>query len=283
MSIGPMARDKRRVVPPVLAAHAGTVDRVRTPAAPRRAGYLLLGAAGLVALATVLRRGVGDAGTASAAPVAAPAPVTDEAPLADEAPAAEFPIWEFPKPFGRAAAVDTMSGIAAPLLAGFSITLLGVVAQAPTSFRWPAATLLGLALVAVFFVIAVQTGFRARSFLYSKADIDAWWPERRADWLERSLQRQQQAHYNDWVWWHGKTRIAYNAAVVTLAIAISMVLAPPRSYGAGTALSATETDLRWAGSAVAVLAALCEVGWVLGDVIKERREVRRYAAATDSD
>jgi hypothetical protein len=41
-------------------------------------------------------------------------------------------------------AIEGTAGMAAPLLAGFSLALVVVIAQDPTHFRWPGATLAAL-------------------------------------------------------------------------------------------------------------------------------------------
>ena len=58
-----------------------------------------------------------------------------------------------------------MSNTAAPLLGGFSIALIGVVAQATDHFRWPGVALLLLACASIAFIICVQTAFWARQYL----------------------------------------------------------------------------------------------------------------------
>jgi hypothetical protein len=117
--------------------------------------------------------------------------------MADE----ELPRWARPTPFGRAAAADTMSGVASPLLAGFSITLVGVVAQAPDAFRYPGVTLVLLTVTAVLMVACVQLGFRARSVIYSQADIESWWPasDRTDPITERDLRSLQRSDFEKWV------------------------------------------------------------------------------------
>jgi hypothetical protein len=67
--------------------------------------------------------------------------------------------WSVPSPYGAPAAVDSLSTIAAPLLGGFSITLVGVVVQASEKFRFSSIALLLLTVAAVLLLLCVQCGF----------------------------------------------------------------------------------------------------------------------------
>jgi hypothetical protein len=177
------------------------------------------------------------------------------------------PPWRFPVPFGRGPAMDTMTGIAAPLLAGFSLALLGVVAQAPDNFRQPGAALLMLTLTTISMVACVQLGFRARSYLYSVDEIASWWPEPRPEFFTRALQKQQAGHFELWLRWSDRARLAYNASVVMLAFGVALVLAPPAGDGGA------ESAIRWVASALAGIAGLGELGWAAHDRVRTRRRV----------
>jgi hypothetical protein len=155
-----------------------------------------------------------------------------------------------------------MTGVAAPLLGGFSLALLGVVAQSPGSFRLPGAALLTLTLTVILMVGCVQLGFRARSYLYSAADVAGWWPEPRSAVVERALRHQQAGHFADWLVWIDRARRAYNAAVVTLAFGVALVLVPPDTPGHGPLL-AIDTAARWVASALAAAGGLVELGWAV--------------------
>lgn len=49
--------------------------------------------------------------------------------------------WSVPKPYGAPAALQSAGTVAAPLLAGFSFALVGLVLTSPERIRWPDATL----------------------------------------------------------------------------------------------------------------------------------------------
>src|SRR6201997_3110896 len=58
-------------------------------------------------------------------------------------------------------AIEGRAGIAAPVLAGFSLALVGVIAQDPTHFRWPGATLAALMIPIFCLLYVARVGTRA--------------------------------------------------------------------------------------------------------------------------
>ncbi|WP_151775068.1 hypothetical protein [Streptomyces abyssomicinicus] len=167
------------------------------------------------------------------------------------------PTWRKPSPLGFGAAVDAVTNVAAPLLAGFSVAAIGVVGADSDKFRWPGPSLLCLTVSALLFVTCVQFGFHARRHLYSYADLTAWWTEEElADDDRRRLLRAEQHHNFDlWDRWRGRAYVAYSGGLVMLWTGVALVLAPP---GSGTASGAA---FRWVASAVAACAAVGEVVW----------------------
>jgi hypothetical protein len=181
-------------------------------------------------------------------------------------------VWAGPGDFGQPAAFDAKTGVAAPLLAGFSMALLGVVAQAPTSFRWPGAALLVLAVVVMVLVACVQFGFRGRAVLYTKADVESWG---RLSHLtaaddERLRAAVQVRDMAQWRVWHRRSRVAYNFGIAVLGVGIALVLAPPGQYVAGAPLPSGEAAWRWAGFSLALLGAGLEVFWIAADELRDR-------------
>jgi hypothetical protein len=177
---------------------------------------------------------------------------------------AKPPSWRKPAPLGYGPALDAATNIAAPLLAGFSITAIAAVAASSDRFRWPGPVLLSLTVAAVLLVASVQFGFHARQHLYSPADVAAWWTAEdlahpgRAD----RLQREQHADYETWQRWSTKARLAYNAGIVILAVGVALALVPSHS------IDRFEAAFRWTAAAVAAAAALGELVWSLIPVLR---------------
>jgi hypothetical protein len=119
--------------------------------------------------------------------------------------------------------LGTMATIAAPMLAGFTIALAGVVAQAADKFRWPGVALLLLTISAVLLVTSVQAGF------WSQRPVALW----------------------RITFWRIAAARTYAAGIVVLFLGLSAVLVPPDISNAW----------RWAAASIALLAAVGETIW----------------------
>jgi len=189
---------------------------------------------------------------ASPGPASTPTPAGQAA-----APGTPTRHWDYPSPLGLGASRDFMTGGAAPLLAGFSIALIGVIAQAPHSIKWPGLSLLLFAFSAGFLTTCVQFGFWARAFIYSVQDLRDWFP----DFDDQSsgkefFQKVQRDHLNRWRTWHNRASWMYDLGIICLAAAVALTLAPPSSA------STSETVLRWAATGVVASAGAAEAIWV---------------------
>jgi hypothetical protein len=166
-------------------------------------------------------------------------------------------LWRKPAPLGYGSALDAVTNVAAPLLAGFNITVIATVAAASDRFRWPGFTTLILIISAMLLVASLQFGFHARQHLYSAADVADWWTPEDLEVQGRTdrLQREQHVHYARWERSSLRARIAYNAGIVTLAVGIALVLSPPYT------VHRTEAGFRWAAAALAFAGAIAELVW----------------------
>jgi hypothetical protein len=178
------------------------------------------------------------------------------------------PAWRKPAPLGYGSALDSMSNVAAPLLAGFSITAIAAVAADSDKFRWPGAALVALTLATILLVASLQFGFHARGYLYSGEDLHAWWTAEELERRSDELQQTQHDHFDLWKQWSAKARLAYNAGIIVLAVGIALLLAPPHS------VVHAEAILRWIAAALAGLGALGEFGWGAFPAIHRRIQVR---------
>lgn len=188
-------------------------------------------------------------------------------------------MWKLPYPYGRGAAIDAMAGIAAPLLAGFSLTLAGVIASSPQSFRWPGIDLVMLVLTIVLLVACIQFGFHARMHLYSAGDLRDWRPDV-FEWIaarphvsqefSMALKDQQAADFQMWHRWERRARLAYNLAIVVLAAGVALTLAPHTS--------SKEAGWRWAALAIAAAGGIAECCWIAIDFIRRIRKESRHGS-----
>jgi hypothetical protein len=147
-------------------------------------------------------------------------------------------------------------GVAAPLLAGFSLSALLAASMDRDHLRWPGVTTLVLACASVALITAVQCSFRARSHLWSPSDVHAWWPDLNAE-REAQLQYEQAANYDRWNVWDAWQRRTYNAGITALFGATATALVPTND--------SVQPAVRWIAAAVAAMACLGEIVWTLVD------------------
>jgi hypothetical protein len=126
----------------------------------------------------------------------------------------EGPGWDVPYPYGQAAAIDSMGGIAAPLLAGFSVTLALLVISTPQAFRFVNATLALLLVAAFALIAALQFTFRARQYAVSPSQIVEWWPDAESDERLQELRHEQREHRKEFTRWANPARYAYNVGIL---------------------------------------------------------------------
>jgi hypothetical protein len=152
-----------------------------------------------------------------------------------------------------------MGGIVAPLLAGFSMALLGLVIQVEDDLRWPDMALLLLSVAIVLLVLVVQFTFRARQYAATPSQVKEWWPD-----FDHNPERQQRVREELAVylachrWWTTRARGLYNAAIGVLLLGLAVVLVPTRPISPlrGASIAAVLAGL---GVEVLLLAA----GWLL--------------------
>jgi hypothetical protein len=177
----------------------------------------------------------------------------------DEGSSAAPVKWASPGEFGQPAATDSRTGVATPLLAGFSIALLAAISQSPASFRWSGPVIFLLVLTVGLFVISLQIGFRSRGKLYSRDEALSWGrintlaPEQ-----DETLRADIQAsHMKIWRQAQRAVHFYYNAGIVALGLALSLTAAPP----AGS----QQQDWRWAAFALGLALTGLETAWIVRD------------------
>jgi len=130
-------------------------------------------------------------------------------------------------------AIEGRASIAAPVLAGFSLALVGVIAQDPTHFRWPGATLAALMIPIFCLLYVARVGTRARGITVVDRGSYATY-----DILSR------------------RTSLIFGVGICSLWACIAMTAAPPLSGG-------QETAFRWVAFALAIVAGIVEAQWTI--------------------
>jgi small neutral amino acid transporter SnatA (MarC family) len=113
----------------------------------------------------------------------------------------------------------SVGNVAAPLLAGFSLTSVIVVSEDAGKFRWADAAIVSLAIAAVALIVAVQ--------------------------CSKYIHRE----YDNAVRWYGWTRISYHTGIVALLLGLAFVLAPLHAAGSPDAPRWVACFLAFAASA----------------------------------
>ncbi|MFE3110488.1 hypothetical protein ACFXKJ_21770 [Kitasatospora indigofera] len=165
-----------------------------------------------------------------------------------------------------------MSNVAAPLLAGFSVSTIGIVLTGEPSLRWPGFILVSLTVASVAFIMCVQFGFHARQHLYSPADVSSWWSEEDVRAHTADLESEQRRDFARWALWTVWARRFYSTGIVALWFGVGSALCPTPDDHGSTGL------LRWVAASIALGAGLGELCW---SVVPAWRRRRRRARILD--
>jgi hypothetical protein len=128
-------------------------------------------------------------------------------------------------------AIEGRASIAAPVLAGFSLAMVGVIASGPAHFRWPGATLAALMIPIFCLLYVARVGSRALGIVVAdRGSYVAY------DVLSR------------------RTSLLFGIGICALWACIAMTAAPALSGG-------QETAFRWVAFALAIAAGIVEAWW----------------------
>ncbi|GEM_PF-5660741 len=171
-----------------------------------------------------------------------------------------FPMntWPTPAPYGFPGAVESVGSVAAPMLAGFALTLLTLVVVSGKELRWPNLVLLGFALAAVLLINAVQFSFWARQYAVKPSEAIEWHPDFETQEGREAVRRDLWSDYARFGVWAKRARFAYNLGTVVLLASVSGALVPDGPLG-------QVPVARWLAVAVPLLGVLGEGTWAVLD------------------
>jgi hypothetical protein len=137
-----------------------------------------------------------------------------------------------PTPYGYPQAVESMGGVAAPLLAGFSLTLAVLVLQLNEGqVRWPEVALLLLAAGALAFIGSVQATFWARAYFVTPQDAEGWWSDGQSVERQAMILRERHRLHRRYGVWANRARRTYGAGIVLLMSGMTVLLVPDEALG----------------------------------------------------
>jgi MFS family permease len=129
-----------------------------------------------------------------------------------------------PAPVGGNDAASSAAAVAAPLLAGFALTLAGLVLQVQNDLKWPDAALAVLVGSVLALLGAVQFGVWARQYAVTPAQLKEWLPS--LD--DKALLRAQYAHQIEHARWYSRFRGAYHVGIMLLLAGLAVALVPDK-------------------------------------------------------
>jgi hypothetical protein len=163
-----------------------------------------------------------------------------------------------PNPYGLFATADGLGGVAAPLLAGFAITMIALVVQIAGDVRWPDVSLVLLGAAAVLLLQVVQLNARARGYAVTPSQAKEWYPDIEQHPARARVVNWELRHHLDcWRDLVRRARGRYNLAIVLLLAGIAVLLVPKRT--------AELTAMRGLAVGVIALGALIEVAAIAVD------------------
>jgi CHASE1-domain containing sensor protein len=140
--------------------------------------------------------------------------------------------------------IKSVGDISAPVLAGFSVTVVIVVSDNAGSFRWPGWAILALTVAAIALIATLQCARHALKNRWPRAD-EAIAPKLRKHIWYLKLTPGERAWF-----WRRRTRNFYHSGLTALLAGLALTLAPPSG--------AREEGVRWLASGLAFVACLIE-------------------------
>lgn len=161
--------------------------------------------------------------------------------------------WDVPAPYGYASAIDGFGTIAAPLLAGFAIVLIGIAVSLSTNspVQYPGTATAFLALSALLLLGSVQCSMWARQYTVTPQEMLAWWPDAHLRKGDLRVTQWRYAHLA--TRWLARARLSYQFGIIALLTGILVILIPKQW-----------TPSRIAAEVLIAVGVLCEFYWAFG-------------------
>ena len=178
------------------------------------------------------------------------------------------PVWKPPAPYGAPDSVQATGTVAAPLLAGFTITLIGLVVDTSNQgIRHRDTALLALMAAAASLLAAIQCAYSARRYMVVPDELTSWWPDAK-DHPETQLRRRQEeqfAHRLLHTQWATRFRVVYHVGIILMLAGLTVLLIPPEAARPVTGQTVPQADVstvRWLAIGLAGASAVGEVIWI---------------------
>jgi hypothetical protein len=164
-----------------------------------------------------------------------------------------------PEPVGLTAAYGTVYSVSAPVLAGFAMTLVGLVASDRAAYAASDLILLLAVGATGSLVFSLQVGVWAQQYAAAPADYLGWYPLAKANDLAlEEVRRRQLNDSRHWSWYLGRAAALYRLGLVCVLGAVALVALP----AGATVFSTTDPLLSLMPFALGLLWLLVEVWWI---------------------
>ena len=162
------------------------------------------------------------------------------------------PTEDRPPTSGYTESADRLGSTAAPLLAGFAVSFLGLLPTSASSVRWPDPTLALVTLAAVLLMLSMQLFIVGRQYHLPYDEFATYTPDL-DDALRRKAHAAADGAYRRWV---VRSRLAFNVGLVVLVLGIAMALMPVKD-------SLTDQPGRLVAAGIALLACIAELAFIV--------------------
>jgi hypothetical protein len=173
-----------------------------------------------------------------------------------------------PWPYGAFATVESFGAAAAPLLAGFAVTLVALIIQIADQLRWPDLALVLFCAAATLFLHVVHLAARARGYAVTLDEAKQWYADYDTDPERRDAVAEELVHSRAcWLFLVRRARFFYNLAMFALLAGLGVLLVP-RPGGLGNVL-------RWVAIGVVAAAAAVEALELVDQWLRRHEDVSR--------
>jgi hypothetical protein len=161
--------------------------------------------------------------------------------------------WQPPRLLNEHDGLVAITGSAAPLLAGFGLTLAALTVTNSRQVRWPGTATLAAVLSVAVLVAAVQFGAWGRQNYATPALYRDWFDDTDETAARDYYVREMDLLRRVYRVYARRARMSYDLGIILLMLALGLAVAPPP----GSAQSA----LRWVAAGVAWASSAGEICW----------------------
>lgn len=138
------------------------------------------------------------------------------------------PIWAIPGMPGYPAALENIGGVSAPLLAGFSASLVGLLLDKDIAWGiwWPDQAMLLFVLTVICFIGVIQATIYARAYAATPDEMKSWYEELNNDKWKHELIEEHRRYINEHQKWSYISSALYRIGIVAFLTGLTLIVIP---------------------------------------------------------